>query len=213
MTGPAVRATTLALELTAALEGRRNAGVLWTRVTSTSAHYLCADGRFDITVRARKAASGAWCWLWEAYHDGRFVTPRGHQHANPRGAMIRAELFMTDYQENTVAGPYCTHCDHRCFVYRELPDHSWSGQMATCAAGAARDLRKLGFDHTTAINPTTLAHLMRLLYDLTALDQAATRRVLATVLRGLAAHPIAPERFETHARYLEEASRHADSAT
>jgi len=208
MTGPVTRAAALALELTGALEGRRNAGVLWTRVTPTDAHYLSADRRFGITVRAHEAASSAWCWLWDAYCDGRVVTPPGHQHANPRGAMIHAELFMIDYQESTVAGPYCTHCDNRCFVHRELPDHSWSGQMATCTAGAAHDLRELGFDHTTAINPTALAQLMRLLYDLTALDQAATRRVLATVLRGLIAHPIAPEQYEIYARYLEETSRH-----
>lgn len=51
-------------------------------------------------------------------------------------------------------GAYCQYCGHRCFVYRILPDRSWFGHMATCAAGMAHD-RKVtgGYDHTTAIHP------------------------------------------------------------
>jgi len=52
-----------------------------------------------------------------------------------------------------MAGAYCRYCNHRCFVYRVLPDRSWSGHMATCAAGKEHDRRETGHDHTTAINP------------------------------------------------------------
>lgn len=52
-----------------------------------------------------------------------------------------------------MAGAYCKFCGNRCFVYRGLPDGSWSGHMATCAAGAAFDREKTGYDYTTAVNP------------------------------------------------------------
>lgn len=52
-----------------------------------------------------------------------------------------------------MAGAYCIYCDNRCFVYRIVPDGSWAGHMATCARGMENDRAKLGFDHTTAINP------------------------------------------------------------
>lgn len=214
MTDPVIRAAALAVELTSALEERRNAGVLWTRVAATDAHYLSADRRFDITVRAHKARFGAWCWLWDAYHDGQVVTPPSHQHFNARGAMLYAEQFMINHREDAV-GPHCTYCGHRCFVYRVVPGGSWAGLMATCETGAANDRRQVDFDHTTAVNPTTLAQLMRLLYDVTALDKTGARRVLATLLRGLSAHPINPEQYESYARHLEETSRHdaADAVT
>lgn len=60
-----------------------------------------------------------------------------------------------------MAGAYCFYCGHRCFVYRTLPDGSWSGHMATCKEGMTRDRQHTGFDHTTAINPVaapTCAH-------------------------------------------------------
>lgn len=50
-------------------------------------------------------------------------------------------------------GPYCRYCDHRCFVYRVLPDNSWSGLMATCHFGMEHDRERTDHDHTTAINP------------------------------------------------------------
>lgn len=52
-----------------------------------------------------------------------------------------------------MAGAYCRFCDRRCFVYRKLPDGSWSGHMATCAKGMEHDRAETGHDHTTAINP------------------------------------------------------------
>lgn len=57
-----------------------------------------------------------------------------------------------------MAGAYCRYCNNRCFVYRVLPDRSWSGHMATCAEGMAFDRAQTGYDHTTAINPNPLAH-------------------------------------------------------
>jgi hypothetical protein len=54
-----------------------------------------------------------------------------------------------------MAGAYCKFCDHRCFVYRVLPDNSWAGHMATCQRGMEHDRKMTGFDHTTAINPLT----------------------------------------------------------
>lgn len=56
-----------------------------------------------------------------------------------------------------MAGAYCRFCDHRCFVWRIVPDgprKDWSGHMATCAPGAEFDRSQLGgFDHSTSINP------------------------------------------------------------
>lgn len=52
-----------------------------------------------------------------------------------------------------MAGAYCRYCGNRCFVYRVLPDGSWSGHMATCMDGMAHDRVATGHDHTTAINP------------------------------------------------------------
>jgi hypothetical protein len=52
-----------------------------------------------------------------------------------------------------MAGAYCKFCDRRCFVYRELPDGSWCGHMATCRMGMQHDREQTGYDHTTAINP------------------------------------------------------------
>lgn len=52
-----------------------------------------------------------------------------------------------------MVGAYCRFCDRRCFVARVLPDRSWSGHMATCAAGMTHDRAVTGHDHTTAINP------------------------------------------------------------
>jgi hypothetical protein len=49
-----------------------------------------------------------------------------------------------------MAGAYCRFCGHRCFVLRVLPDRSWSGHMATCAAGMTHDRKATGYDHTTA---------------------------------------------------------------
>lgn len=51
-----------------------------------------------------------------------------------------------------MTGAYCRFCDQRCFVDRVLPDWSWSGHMATCAAGMAHDRETIGYDHTTALN-------------------------------------------------------------
>jgi len=55
-------------------------------------------------------------------------------------------------------GPYCSFCDHRCFVERRLPaSATWRpGQivlLATCTKGAEHDRRAIGCDHTSAINP------------------------------------------------------------
>lgn len=52
-----------------------------------------------------------------------------------------------------MAGAYCKFCGRRCFVHRVLPDGSWSGHLATCAAGMEHDRQVCGHDHTTAINP------------------------------------------------------------
>ena len=52
-----------------------------------------------------------------------------------------------------VAGAYCKFCDHRCFVYRVLPNLSWSGHLATCRAGREHDRRQLGVDCDGALNP------------------------------------------------------------
>ncbi|MET7809782.1 hypothetical protein ABZT26_02845 [Streptomyces sp. NPDC005395] len=55
-----------------------------------------------------------------------------------------------------MAGAYCKFCDHRCFVYRIIPDgrHAGSAQhLATCAEGMAHDRQQTGHDHTTATNP------------------------------------------------------------
>jgi hypothetical protein len=49
-------------------------------------------------------------------------------------------------------GPYCKFCGHRCFVLRTLPDGSWTGCMATCAAGMEHDRKETGYDHSTAVN-------------------------------------------------------------
>jgi hypothetical protein len=46
----------------------------------------------------------------------------------------------------------CRFCGNRCFVFRTLPDVSWSGLLATCADGMAHDREGLGHDHTTALN-------------------------------------------------------------
>ncbi len=57
-----------------------------------------------------------------------------------------------------MAGAYCKFCDRRCFLLRVMPsDARWNPgepvHLATCAAGAALDREKTGYDHTTAINP------------------------------------------------------------
>lgn len=51
-------------------------------------------------------------------------------------------------------GPYCIFCNTRCFLERRLKDGR-TVLLATCAAGMRRDRRKVGEDHTTAINPVT----------------------------------------------------------
>lgn len=56
-----------------------------------------------------------------------------------------------------MAGAYCKFCDRRCFVYRVLPDGSWSGHMATCPKGMEHDRKVTGYDHTTAVNPRMTA--------------------------------------------------------
>jgi hypothetical protein len=204
MTGPLIRSAAHALELIGAVKNRADAGVTWIPDGVVSAHYRSTDERSTITVRPRKTESGAWWWQWDAYHDGRTVTPPARTHTNAVNAMIHAERFIDTHRENVMAGPYCAYCDQRCFVYRVAPTGIWSGLMATCPVGTAHDRDQLGFDHTTAINPAALAQLMRLLYDVTKLDAAATRRVLATVLRGLTVAPIDPARYQDCARYLEE---------
>ncbi len=55
-----------------------------------------------------------------------------------------------------MAGAYCKFCDRRCFVYRVLRVGGqvlWSGHMATCAEGKARDRSTIGQDADTAENP------------------------------------------------------------
>ncbi|QYN41026.1 hypothetical protein K1T35_47650 (plasmid) [Pseudonocardia sp. DSM 110487] len=52
-----------------------------------------------------------------------------------------------------MAGGYCAYCDQRCFVYRDLPDGTWSGHMATCPRGMAHDRQVTGYDYRTAVNP------------------------------------------------------------
>lgn len=54
-----------------------------------------------------------------------------------------------------MAGAYCKFCGMRCFVYRILPDASWSGHMATCQGGMAHDRQQTGYDSETAVNPMT----------------------------------------------------------
>jgi hypothetical protein len=51
-----------------------------------------------------------------------------------------------------MAGSYCRFCGHRCFVLRTLLDFSWSGHLATCAAGMAHDRAVTGYDHTSSLN-------------------------------------------------------------
>ena len=54
-------------------------------------------------------------------------------------------------------GAYCRYCDHRCFVLRVIPGEEGLGAicLATCSAGMEHDRRVVGYDHTTAINPST----------------------------------------------------------
>ena len=55
-----------------------------------------------------------------------------------------------------MAGSYCKYCDHRCFVYRIIPDGPQRGfgwHLATCPQGMENDREQIGHDHTTAINP------------------------------------------------------------
>lgn len=53
-----------------------------------------------------------------------------------------------------MAGAYCRYCGRRCFVFRVLPDGSWSGHMATCTKGMEHDRHLTGgHDYTTAVNP------------------------------------------------------------
>jgi len=66
-------------------------------------------------------------------------------------------------------GPYCTFCHNRCYVYRVLPDGSWSGLMATCRPGMDFDQDQTGYTHETAVNPD---------------DPAAAARALARGLLG-----------------------------
>lgn len=75
-----------------------------------------------------------------------------------------------------MAGSYCRFCGRRCFVYRVLPDQSWSGHMATCPSGMALDREKTGYDHTTAINPmvSTTPEMTQTVGD--ALDAATALR-------------------------------------
>jgi hypothetical protein len=61
-------------------------------------------------------------------------------------------------------GPYCRYCDTRCFVLRRLPDDAhWRPGldvlMATCLTGMAHDRERIGYDHTTAINPHAAPYL------------------------------------------------------
>lgn len=51
-----------------------------------------------------------------------------------------------------MAGAYCQHCGHRCFVLRALPDGR-ELHLATCARGMEHDRAATGHDHTTARNP------------------------------------------------------------
>jgi hypothetical protein len=57
-----------------------------------------------------------------------------------------------------MAGSYCYYCGRRCFVLRVVPDgpsKGWTGHLATCRGGMARDLEALGYTHETAVNPVT----------------------------------------------------------
>lgn len=49
----------------------------------------------------------------------------------------------------------CRNCGNRCFVFRTLPDLSWSGLMPTCAEGMAHDRQLTGYDYTNALNLIT----------------------------------------------------------
>lgn len=51
-------------------------------------------------------------------------------------------------------GPYCDHCDQRCYVERTYTDGRRM-YLATCAGGMARDFELLGLDHRGAVNPAT----------------------------------------------------------
>lgn len=214
-------------ELAAAIAARAAAGVTWIDVRTDGepriplgAHHI-VDEHSSVTVRATRPAavglSPGSGWRWTAYHDGRVVTHPYTLHASAANAMRHAEHFINNYRKDDAAmGPYCAFCGLRCFVHRELPDRSWSGLMATCAVGTKHDRDKLGYDHSTAINPVTVARLLQMLTDLTALEPARARRMLAVLLRGLdatQATAIPADQFPTYVRYLEETtdSDHADA--
>ncbi len=52
-----------------------------------------------------------------------------------------------------MAGNYCKFCGRRCFVYRVVPN-SHITHLATCPEGMKFDQEILGFDHTTAMDPS-----------------------------------------------------------
>lgn|SRR5512145_644255 len=104
-----------------------------------------------------------------------------------------------------MAGAYCRFCGHRCFVYRILPDRSWAGMMATCAAGAAHDHAQMGHDHITAVNPILLTRLTSALgaaIGLRSRQQASA--ALRAVLSVLAVSPVTAATLESYATYLHE---------
>lgn len=103
-----------------------------------------------------------------------------------------------------MAGAYCRFCGHRCFVYRTLPDRSWSGHMATCAAGAAHDHAQLGYDHITAVNPVLLTRLTSALGAATGLRKPHVQAALHAVLRVLAVSPVTAATLESYATFLGE---------
>jgi hypothetical protein len=55
-----------------------------------------------------------------------------------------------------MAGAYCQYCGRRCFLLRVVIVAGvvvWSGHMATCERGMARDRDAIGIDYTRAHNP------------------------------------------------------------
>jgi hypothetical protein len=103
-----------------------------------------------------------------------------------------------------MVGPYCKFCGHRCFVYRVLPDRSWSGHLATCPAGAEYDRGQLGCDHASAINPVVALRLLGQLAGATGLTSDQTRPILYDLLCLLAEYPIPAELLEPYARFIHE---------
>lgn len=91
--------------------------------------------------------------------------------------------------EAVLMGPYCDHCDQRCFVRRILKDGR-SMLLATCRGGMARDYELLGEDHRSAINPVS----GRPGYD--TVDYRRLAHEIADLARGLASGEVTVEMLD-----------------